>query len=90
MEKLRVGIIGIGKISGIYLQNLTTLFSDMVSVTAVADLIRERADQAVEEYGIPKALSVDGLLASSDVDLVLNLTTPDSHFDVCLRAVEAG
>ncbi|WP_319562129.1 Gfo/Idh/MocA family oxidoreductase [Marispirochaeta sp.] len=90
MGKIGVGIVGVGKISGIYLQNLTTIFSDKVSVVAVSDLIQERAAEAAQEYGIPEAVSVDELMASPDVEIVLNLTTPDSHFDICLRAVEAG
>lgn len=89
-KKLRVGVVGIGKISGIYLKNLTTLFSDVVEVTALADLASDRAEAAAAEYGIPRALSPEALVASPDVDLVLNLTVPASHFDVSLRAVRSG
>lgn len=90
MKKLRVGIVGIGKISGIYLQNLTGMFADRVSVVAVADLIKERAEEAAAQHPPMKAMSVDELMKSPEVDLVLNLTIPKSHFDVCLRAVESG
>ncbi|TVR59343.1 MAG: gfo/Idh/MocA family oxidoreductase [Spirochaetaceae bacterium] len=90
MKKLKVGIVGIGKISGIYLENLTGMFSDAVEVTALADLVPERATEAAEKYGIPEALSVEKLVASGNVELVLNLTIPNAHFDVCMKAVEAG
>ncbi len=90
MAKLRVGIVGIGKISGIYLQNLTGMFADRVSVVAVADLVGERSQEAARQYSIPRACTLDELLESPDVDLVLNLTVPQAHFDVSLRAVEAG
>jgi predicted dehydrogenase len=39
---------------------------------------------------VPQVLSVDELMKSPDVDLVLNLTIPNSHFEVCLKAVESG
>ena len=90
MKKLKVGIVGIGKISGIYLKNLTGVFSDVVEVTALADLVPERATEAAEEYGIPEVLTVEKLVTSENVELVLNLTIPNAHFDVCLKAVEAG
>ena len=46
MSKLRVGIVGVGKISGTYLKNLTGPFSDRVELTALADLISERSNEA--------------------------------------------
>lgn len=42
MKKLRVGIIGLGKISGIYLENLTKMFSNTVELVGVVDLVAER------------------------------------------------
>src|SRR5690606_9430610 len=35
-------------------------------------------------------MSLDDMLASQDVDVVLNLTTPANHHPVSLRAIEAG
>ena len=63
MEKLKVGIIGVGKISSIYLENLTGMFLDFVSVTAVADILPERATGVAEAYGIPSAQTPGELLA---------------------------
>jgi predicted dehydrogenase len=48
MGKPRIGIIGIGKISGIYLANLTGMFGRRVTISAVCDLIAERAERAAE------------------------------------------
>ena len=89
-KPMNVGIVGIGKISGIYLKNLTSVFSGSVTVTAVADLMQERAQAAADEYGIANVLSTEELLQSNDVDIILNLTTPQSHFDIARKAVEAG
>jgi predicted dehydrogenase len=90
MATQRIGIIGAGKISGIYLQNLTGMFGKRVKVSAVADMIRERAEAAAKEYQVPHAFTPEELLASPDVDIVLNLTIPKSHYGVALAAVKAG
>ncbi|KAA0212778.1 MAG: gfo/Idh/MocA family oxidoreductase [Leptolyngbya sp. PLA3] len=84
---MNIGIIGCGAISGIYLENLSK--SARVRVTAVADLDLSRAKAAAARYGA-RAVSVDELLGADDVDLVLNLTTPDAHEVLARRAVESG
>jgi predicted dehydrogenase len=88
-KKIGVGIVGCGNISGIYLKNLTNLFKN-TEVVAVADLLEERAKAAADTYGIKKVLSTDELMGDGDVDIVLNLTTPPHHFDICKAALNAG
>ena len=48
MEKVKVGILGLGAISGIYLKNLTELFRE-VEVEGVYDLIPEKNSAVKEE-----------------------------------------
>ena len=48
---VNVAMIGVGAISGIYLKNLTTVFKE-VNLIGVCDLIRERAEKAVEELSL--------------------------------------
>ncbi|MDR2403026.1 MAG: Gfo/Idh/MocA family oxidoreductase [Spirochaetaceae bacterium] len=90
MNIQRIGIVGIGNISGIYLKNLTGMFGRRVKVTAVTDLIPERAAKANADYGIPHILQTDDLINSPDVDIVLNITQPPNHYQVALAAVKAG
>lgn len=85
---LRVGIIGVGNISGIYFHNLGK--HPATDVVACADLDMERARRVAEERGVPQALTVDELLDHPEIDLVLNLTVPKAHAEVAMRAVEAG
>ncbi|MDR2102013.1 MAG: Gfo/Idh/MocA family oxidoreductase [Treponema sp.] len=86
----RIGIVGIGKISGIYLKNLTGMFGKRVAVSAVTDLIHERAAKANEDYHIKHIKDTGELINSPDVDIVLNLTQPLNHYAVALAAVKAG
>ena len=84
---LRIGLIGCGNISDIYLTNAPR-FRD-ITFTACADLLPDAAAKHAERYGIV-ARPVRDLLASDDVDIVLNLTIPDAHAEVSLAALEAG
>ena len=85
---MKVGVIGCGNISGIYLTNMPQF--DALEVVACADLVPERAVSAAEQYGIDSALSMDELLADDEIEIVVNLTTPHAHFEVAMAAVEAG
>ena len=86
----KIGIVGVGCISGIYLENITKVFSD-VEVIGVCDLIRERAEKAVKNYNIPKLYrDMHELFADPEVDIVLNLTRPYQHYEVSRAALLAG
>ncbi|MFJ6678597.1 Gfo/Idh/MocA family protein [Microbacterium sp. NPDC091382] len=83
-----VGIVGAGVISQTYLENLTS-FPD-VRVVAIGDLIPERAKAKAEEHGVPSWGTLEDVLADPDVELVVNLTIPESHIAVSSQAVAAG
>ena len=85
---VKIGIIGCGNISSIYFQTAQKL--DILEVAACADLDLERAKARAAEYGITQACSVAELLADPNIQIVLNLTIPRAHFEVCLAALEAG
>ncbi len=87
---LNVGMVGVGCISGIYLENFTNVFRD-VKLVAVCDLIRERAENAQKKYGIEKRYdTMEQLFADPDIDIVLNLTRPYQHYEVSKAALLAG
>ncbi len=91
MDKVKIGIVGCGCISGIYLTNFTNMFKEIVDLVAVCDIIPERADEAKEKYNIPKAYYTDEeIMADSEIELIVNLTTPDQHMIVNMLALEAG
>lgn len=87
-EPLRVGLVGAGFISRMYLETLQQI-RDEVRLVRVADVDVERAAAAGEAQRVPGG-SVDELLADPDVDLVLNLTIPAAHAEVATRCLEAG
>lgn len=89
MSKVKIGIIGCGNISGIYLKNCTKVFN-ILEVAACADLIPERAKAAAAEYGISKACTVEELLSDPEIKIVVNLTIPKAHASIAMAALEAG
>jgi predicted dehydrogenase len=84
---IRVGIVGAGYISGAYLKAAKN-FPDL-AIVQCADAQRTNAEKRGEEFGL-KVQSVDELLQDQSIDLVLNLTTPQSHFHVSSQGLESG
>lgn len=87
MQKARVGIIGCGNISGIYFQAGKTF--EILDIVACADQDMDRARAKAEEHGV-RALTVDEMLADPQIEIIINLTIPGAHFEICRRALEAG
>lgn len=88
MRKIKVGLVGCGNICDIYLQNAKKF--KVYEIAACADLILERAQQKAEEYGIPKACSVKEVMEDPKIEMILNLTIPAAHAEVCIAALNAG
>lgn len=88
MKKLKAGVIGCGVISSIYLKNCQTFRS--VEIEACADLNKERAQKQAKAFGVQRVLEVEELLKDPAIDIVINLTIPAAHAEICLAALENG
>ncbi len=86
--KTKIGIVGCGYISGIYCQNAKVF--DALETVACADLDLERARAKAQEFAIPRACTVQELLADESIEIVLNLTVPKVHVEIDLAALAAG
>ncbi|WP_249226610.1 Gfo/Idh/MocA family protein [Alicyclobacillus mengziensis] len=87
MQAVKIGIIGCGNISEIYLKNAKEFG---LNVKRVADIDLSRAEQRAHQFAVPYFGSVEELLSDSEVELVINLTVPQVHADVSLQVLEAG
>lgn len=97
---VKAAMIGVGAISGIYLQNITHTFRE-VELVGVCDLIPDRAEKGAAyvkaeiEQGAgvrePKIYK-DMYEAFNDpeVEVILNLTRPYEHFEVTKQALLHG
>lgn len=86
-KQIKVGLIGCGNISDAYLTAAPKF--PVLDIVACSDVLAEAAQAKADKYGI-KALSVDALLADAEIDIVLNLTTPQHHVPIGLKAIAAG
>ena len=82
-----VGIMGAGNISAAYLK-LAPLFKGL-EVRAVADILPAAAQKRADEFGV-KAQTPDELLKNSELDVIVNLTIPATHYSVSMDIISAG
>ena len=89
MRKIKVGVVGCGGICrGTYMDNMMYKFN-VIDVVAVCDLIDSRAQYMVDKYGVKK-MSFEEMLADKEIEIIVNLTYPESHFEISSRALAAG
>ena len=75
---MKVGVIGCGMISEVYLKNITSKFAGVLEAVACADIFMGSAEKRAAQFGL-KALTVEELLANREIEIVLNLTIPAAH-----------
>ena len=90
MQKLKVGIVGIGGIGkGAHLP--AWVVNDDVEVVALCDIIEERAMKAAEEYEIEYVFKdYNTLINKEEIDIV-DICTPNYlHSTIAVKALEKG
>ncbi len=88
-QKIRVGIIGCGSVSGVYLPHLKAC--PHVELVSTCDIKPERARQRGEEFGITKNYpEIKAMLAGEPFDLLVNTTDMQEHEQLNRQAIVAG
>jgi predicted dehydrogenase len=88
LKPVKTAIIGAGSISGIYVQNCTAW--PVLDVVAIASRTLANARAQATQYGVPRACTIDEILADPTIELVVNLTVPAVHGAIGLAALRAG
>ena len=83
-----IGIVGCGSISSQYMIGLKKNKKE-INVVACADKDIDKSESFAKKHSID-SLSVQELLINKDVDIVINLTPPSSHFDISMKSLENG
>ena len=86
-DLVRVGLIGCGFISDIYLKNAPRFGA--FEIVACADAVPARAAAQAAKYDT-LAMTVEEMLADPEIEIVLNLTTPNAHAAIGQAALESG
>jgi predicted dehydrogenase len=86
---MRIAMVGCGWVADMYMHSMH-LHPGEVQLVGVADRDTARAARFASYHGLRQYASVDELLADPQVEMVLNLTNPRSHYEVTKRCLEAG
>jgi predicted dehydrogenase len=88
-DRVRVGVIGVGQIGKIHLDNYRSI--DGAEIVAVADLNEDEARRVAAQHGIPDVYAdFADLLARDDVQAVDVCLHNNLHMPVTVAAFEAG
>ena len=89
MERLKIGIIGAGRIGSLHAKNITTEIPEG-EVVAIADIFEDAAKRVAGELGIPNAYKdYRYILDDKDIDAVFICTSTDTHAKLIKEASDA-
>jgi predicted dehydrogenase len=88
-RKIRVGVIGCGSVSGVYLPHLSAC--PFVELVSTCDKIPERAERAAAKFKVPHHYPhIDAMLGGAPFELMITLTDMQEHGRLNRLALEAG
>ena len=89
-KKLRVGILGAGRIGRVHAETLAFRLPD-AEIAAITDINNQAALALAQRCGIAKvASSTDEILGDKSIDAILICTSTDTHADLIERTAKAG
>jgi predicted dehydrogenase len=87
-ETLDIAFLGCGYVADYYVATLINY--PWLRIAGVFDIDRKRLETFSSYYGLKQYGSIEELLDDHSVKIVVNLTNPRSHYDVCRQCLEAG
>jgi len=88
-KRIRVGLIGCGSVSGVYLPHLAKC--PYVELVSTCDIIPARAERRAREFQIAHHYPhIDKMLAGEPFDLLVNTTDMQEHEHLNRQAIDAG
>ena len=90
MEKLKVGIIGAGRIGQVHAKSIT-YHIPQAEIVAVSDIFVDGAKKLAEELGSPTYYQdYHEILNNPEIKAVLICSSTDTHADIAIEAAKAG
>ena len=86
---LGYGVIGTGVYCDHYFGTLGPVFKNLRPI-GCSDLNTAAAKAAAARWNVPKVYSTEEMLADPEVDIVIILTNPASHYSLTMAALKAG
>ncbi len=89
MKKVKTGVLGLGRIGKIHLNNLVNTIDHAEVLAAVTP--SEESQQFAKKMQVPKvSANADDVFSNPDIDAVIICSPSDTHADYIHRAAEAG
>ncbi len=85
---INIGIVGCGYVADFYLSTLKDY--PEIKVCGLYDKINERMVHLAENYSHPCYQNLEELLSDQQTNIILNLTNPESHYEINRLILEAG
>ncbi len=85
---MKVSVVGCGGISKTHLEILSKM--QAVSICAVVDIVREKADNAARKYGCKAYYDFDTMLSEAQPDCIHICTPHYLHVPMAVKALNAG
>lgn len=85
---MKVGIIGCGNISTVYVQNFMNF--DHIQLLQCADINQGASEKLCKLTETGQSVSIEELLENPEIELVVNLTPPVVHAEVSRRILESS
>jgi len=90
MEKVRLGIVGLGWVSQVFHILILSKLED-VEIVAVCDRDKSRARMIAERFGFSRVYTdYQQMLATEDLDAIDVCTSTDTHLPVTVASLQAG
>lgn len=89
-KKLRIGVIGAGRIGKLHANNLATRVAN-VELAAISDVYEPAAKELAEKLGVPAYYSdYKKILEDKTIDAVFICSSTDTHSPISIEAAKAG
>ncbi len=89
-RKVRVGVIGAGRIGSLHAEHLATRIPE-AQIVAVSDIRREAAARCARDWDIPEVYEEAGpIMDHEEIDAVLICSSTDTHAEFIEQAAAAG
>ncbi|KAJ54445.1 hypothetical protein ACMU_17175 [Actibacterium mucosum KCTC 23349] len=87
MTGTKIGLLGTGNIAPVYIK--AAQHFPVLDLRAIAGRNPQVTKALADEAGIA-AMDIPTMLADPEIEIIVNLTTPEAHFDTSMAVLEAG
>lgn len=88
IQPMKAAIVGCGDISRKYIETLQNRLRG-IELVACANRSRERLLATAQKYNL-RPMAYEDILNDPEIELIINLTTPDAHYPLSKQALEHG